>query len=461
MISRILAEISKYQWAMPTDSFSAMLSIVKNDVVDAVSPSYFHAATEGEHKAISGLFGDVLDETIYTRRKDNIGLLTINGPIVPRMSSLVRASGLVSIDQLSSEFKALEADEEIKQIVLLIDSPGGAVTGVSDFAKLVNNSTKPTTAYIMGMAASAAYWIASATDRIVSSDTGIAGSIGVVVTLNIEDKSDKIEIVSSQSPLKNADPKTEAGKEVLQNIVDGIADVFIGAVSEYRGTDRDDILGNYGQGSIVVAKTALENGMIDAIDSFDDMAEDMKNGSVVFQAKDENKDILAGATPFRDLPKKIAREDEREEEARNIPARIAGSNNTEVSTMKLQELIANDPALAREVEEIKAEAFASGVSSIKAQIDKVVPFLSKETYGKEITSLAVKVLKGETEAAALEAGVAVYDSLKSKERDNNAKLETNAQGHTPPSDGPNHSTDGLLRTTDDFMAEIARLKATA
>ena len=345
----------------------------------------------------------------------------------------------------------------------------------------------------------------------------------------------------------------------MQDIVDGIADVFIDAVAFYRDTDRKTVLHNYGKGSIVVARSALEKGMIDKIESFDSMTARLENGSNVFVFDTNDPEIFAGATPFRDLQiidkewdstaaiqrvrrqtgstekpsasyknaffwydsenaenfgsyklpfadvdagqlkavrrgvfaangamkgarggvdipaqdrpavqkhidryiEKIAKEDEKEN-ASNIPARIAGSTKMEDQKMKLKELIASDPDLAREVEEIKTEAFASGVSSVKTTIEKVTPFLSKaDTYGKEIVSLAVKVLKGETDVAALDAGVSVYDALKAKSINDKAIDETNAQEATPPSDGPNYSTDGLLRTTDDFMAEIARLKATA
>ena len=101
--------------------------------------------------------------------------------------------------------------------MLEIDSPGGQIAGISEFADQVAAAGKPIVAYISDIGASAAYWIASAADQVIIRDTAAAGSVGVVATLRRDKKdNDRIQIVSSQSPRKRVDPETEEGRSVLQ-----------------------------------------------------------------------------------------------------------------------------------------------------------------------------------------------------------------------------------------------------
>ena len=69
---------------------------------------------------------------------------------------------------------------------MVVDSPGGQVTGTDLLAEAIKNSATPIVAYIEGMAASAAYWIISGASKIVaSSDLDRIGSIGTM--LMVED----------------------------------------------------------------------------------------------------------------------------------------------------------------------------------------------------------------------------------------------------------------------------------
>jgi ClpP class serine protease len=159
------------------------------------------------------------------------------------------------------------ASDQVKSIILDIDSPGGEANGCSELADHIFEARgqKPIAAYIGGTGASAAYWIASACDRVFASDSAIIGSIGVQSALRSEKNEGEIRFVSSQSPNKNRDPATEEGAREVQAVIDGLAEVFILKVARNRGVGRETVLEEFGQGSVFVGAEAQKRGLIDEI----------------------------------------------------------------------------------------------------------------------------------------------------------------------------------------------------
>lgn len=86
-------------------------------------------------------------------------------------------------DVIRSAMTAALADASVRGILLSFNSPGGEVPGTKELADFVAESaqTKPCAAYVNGLCASAAFWLASATGRILSPATGTVGSIGVIM----------------------------------------------------------------------------------------------------------------------------------------------------------------------------------------------------------------------------------------------------------------------------------------
>jgi ATP-dependent protease ClpP protease subunit len=143
-------------------------------------------------------------------REGGVAVVPVTGPIFRYADFFTDFSGGATIDSLSKDFNAALNDPAVASIVLNIDSPGGEVAGVNEFAQMVFEARgrKPIVAYVDGLGASAAYWIASAADEIVADATAMIGSIGVVAAWpNPEKKSAReIEFVSSQSPKKRPNP---------------------------------------------------------------------------------------------------------------------------------------------------------------------------------------------------------------------------------------------------------------
>src|SRR5581483_1858996 len=214
---------------------------------------------------------------------DGVGVMSINGPIVRRADMFDEISGMTSLQKIAEDYKALVDDEECKCILISFDSPGGEANGISEFAKMVYDTrgSKPVYAYIDGMAASAAYWIASAASEIITNDTALLGSIGVALLYTDTKKRDaangiqRKEIISSQSPNKRLTPDSEKGRKAWQELADSMAQVFVDTVAKNRGVSSEDVIDNFGGGGLKVGQEAINAGMADRLGSFETLLDEL------------------------------------------------------------------------------------------------------------------------------------------------------------------------------------------
>lgn len=205
-------------------------------------------------------------------RQDTVAVIDISGVITPYPNILSFLFGGTDIASLEEQFTAAVEDPNVAGIVLRIDSPGGLITGVEEFANTIAEArgTKPIVAYAYGNAASAAYWIASAADKIVAGPTTVLGSIGVAVAVSKDQDSRWVRFVSSGAPRKNLDPSTEEGRDSLQKRLDAMEVEFVGAVAQFRNTSTDRVLSEFGQGDVLPAREAVKIGMADHLGGFKD-----------------------------------------------------------------------------------------------------------------------------------------------------------------------------------------------
>jgi capsid assembly protease len=264
---RILEYLCCNHWAILPEVLQTILSIAQGE---NESP-----------EALAERLGRPLQNTRTVINREGVAVLPVSGPIFRYANVFTEISGATSVEILATDFRAALDDPDVRGIVLEIDSPGGQIAGISEFADQVANAGKPTVAYISDLGASAAYWIASAADRVVIRDTAAAGSVGVVATLRRDKKDDRIQIVSSQSPRKRVDPETEDGRAVLQTVVDDIAAVFIASVAGFRGVDVEDVMRNFGQGGLIVGDKAVTAGLADDLGSLESVIAGLAGTSIV------------------------------------------------------------------------------------------------------------------------------------------------------------------------------------
>ncbi|WP_300909183.1 S49 family peptidase [uncultured Desulfovibrio sp.] len=261
---RIVSAITRQPWAITPEGLDLVLGVAQRHISDPQAV----LASPAERRE---------GGTIHMR--DGIAILSIMGPIFPRADFFTNISGATSIETLALRFGEALAAPDVKGIVLHIDSPGGQITGVHEFAEQVfaARSVKPVVAYISGAGASAAYWIASAAGRVVADATAVLGSIGVVAAWTDEREARRsrgltdYEVVSSQSPNKRLDPASAEGRDALQRLLDATADIFIADVARNRGCDEARVTERFGRGGVMLAAEAVRAGMADAVGSLENV----------------------------------------------------------------------------------------------------------------------------------------------------------------------------------------------
>ena len=268
---------------------------------------YDAATGKGDIEALL-IFTGMEEEDDKLNVINNAAVIDVVGPIFTRDNLFTMFGIGVSTETLTKKLNAALENDEVERVILSFDSPGGQVTGINPLATKIKqvDAEKPVIAYVHGSAASGAYWLASAAREIVADSTAMVGSIGVVATMR-KKADDEIEIVSSISPNKRPDPETEEGRAEIVRVLDAIADVFVEAVAQNRGVTKQYVLDNFGRGGVVVGRHALEVGMIDKIDTFENL---IKGGE---QMK-LTKEVLAKEAP--ELLEEIMKEARAEIEAK-------------------------------------------------------------------------------------------------------------------------------------------------
>jgi len=191
-------------------------------------------------------------------------------------------------DQSASEdimylIETAEKDENIKAILLEIDSYGGQPVAGEEVSIALKNAQKPTAVLIRSAGVSAAYLAATGADKIFASKNSDVGSIGVTMSyLDYSQQNQKDGLTYnrlSSGKFKDAgDPDktlTAQETELFMRDVNIMYQNFVNAVARNRNLDakKVEILAD---GSTMLGEMALENGLIDQIGGFPEVEEHLK-----------------------------------------------------------------------------------------------------------------------------------------------------------------------------------------
>lgn len=224
-------------------------------------------------EAVMAKIGRPLENTRAVSMRDGTAVIPVTGPIFRRANLFTEVSGCTSVQHLATDLGAALANDKVTSILLDIDSPGGEVTGIAELASQIQAAAakKPLCAYVSGIGASAAYWLASAAPDVVLASTAVVGSIGVYAAYPNGKHAGRTEFVSSQSPNKRPNPETERGAAEIQKTVDATAAVFVADVARYRKTTQEKVLEDFGKGGLLVGKAAVKAGMADRLGSLEEV----------------------------------------------------------------------------------------------------------------------------------------------------------------------------------------------
>lgn len=191
------------------------------------------------------------------------------------------------VDSITAKLRAAREDEDIKAIILEVDSPGGGVyasNSIWNEVMKVKVSSKPVVAFFNGLAASGGYYIAAPADKIVAAPCTITGSIGVITqAMNYSELMKKIGVKKLvfksgryKDMLSSHRPVTEEEERIVQDLIMKIRERFIKVVSEGRKMDEVKVRKLADDALIYLAEDALELGLIDQIGYLEDAFEAAK-----------------------------------------------------------------------------------------------------------------------------------------------------------------------------------------
>lgn len=214
------------------------------------------------------------------RRVASVAVLPLFGTIFPRANMMTDVSGATSAERFGSQFQELVNDPEIGAIVLDVDSPGGQVGGIEELSAQIFDARgkKPIVAVANHMMASAAYWIGTAADEIVVTPSGEVGSIGVFsvhkdISAAMEKEGIKVTLISKGKHKVEGnpyEPLAEEARAAIETRVSDYYEAFITSVARNRGVKISAVKNGFGEGRIVGARQAVEDGMADRIGTLDE-----------------------------------------------------------------------------------------------------------------------------------------------------------------------------------------------
>lgn len=376
---RALTELTENCWAIEPERYAFMLNLVLGNV----KPDFAAASAFNEKMK------EQQEEKVREIGRTKIAYIPLMGTLYPRSTFFTQACGGRTVSDLTREFNAALEDKDIKGILFDVDGPGGAVTGINEFANLVHDSRniKPIHAYVGGTAASATYWITSAASKVFADATGRVGSVGTVVGVPKKNEDNSyVEITNSLSPYKRPDVADEGHYKNIVKYLDDLTDVFYSSLARNFGVEKSFVIENFGQGGIKVGSVALESKMIHGINSFAGTVKELEKE--INSRETSYFDMASNSGGVVDTSNKI-NVDEKSSEAN-------GGKKMDLITLKK-----DHPALVSEIEET-----ASATVSKEYEI-KMSGLASKnEALAKENSELTEKLTEKEKELAISKADAA-------------------------------------------------------
>jgi len=225
------------------------------------------------------------EKVISGKDKDKILVIPIEGVISDesKEGNLFGASSESQVARIKETLKYAEKDNEIKGILLKINSPGGTVTAsdiiYQEILRFKAKKNIPIYSVFMDTAASGAYYIAMSTDAIGAHPTTVTGSVGVILQgFNFKEGMDKLGVkdqsVTSGANKAIGSPFSEQSmeqKKILQSIVDNLFERFFQVVKRGRPNVTESKLRELCDGRIFTADQAKKEGLVDFIGYFDDI----------------------------------------------------------------------------------------------------------------------------------------------------------------------------------------------
>lgn len=212
--------------------------------------------------------------------KKNLAVIFAEGEIVDGWGGDNQIGGY----SLAADLRSARKDDDIKAVVLRVNSPGGSALA-SDIiwreVVMTKKARKPIIVSMGNLAASGGYYIACAADKIYAQPNTITGSIGVfavipylgdMMTNHLGVTFDRVQTNQHMYPTP-FERLTEKESRIVQEEIDAIYDDFISKVGKGRGMKKSEV-DSIGQGRVWAGKDAIKIGLVDEFGSLEDAIQD-------------------------------------------------------------------------------------------------------------------------------------------------------------------------------------------
>ena len=321
-------------------------------------------------------------------KQGDIGLIEVIGPVAYRDNWISEIFGWATVTGIQRQLKAFDQDDEIAEVKMVFDTPGGVVTGAPETSLIISNYSKPINAFADSVCASLGYWYASQCNTLSATQLSMIGSIGVVMSFDPDDKARNVYS-------KNAQHK-QGSKESLSALVNDIEDMFVESVAIGRDVTPEHVVEHYGQGGIFTGLKAVEIGMADSISTLEDFIAGDSNppapsaistSSTGANNGMKNDNNEAGGIPVKEHTDAVS------------AAREAGKKEAEASH---QQALDDAREAGKAEAKAEAEAEASRVSAIR------------EAGKNKKPEVVQKFIDDKTEAAQAVSLLELMDDVKNK-----------------------------------------------
>lgn len=208
----------------------------------------------------------------------NVALIPVKGVILGESDDSLFGGGIASSEEIVEQIEKAARKDNIKAIVLEINSPGGSAVASDEIAHALKKVNKTTVAWIREVGASGGYWVASASDHIIANRMSITGSIGVIASyLEFSGLLERYNVTYQRmvagkykdlgTPYKKLTPE-EA--ELFQRALDRLRDYFVDEIVRNRNMD-EDYVNKIATGMFYVGDEAYELGLVDELGGKDEV----------------------------------------------------------------------------------------------------------------------------------------------------------------------------------------------
>ncbi|MEG4347110.1 signal peptide peptidase SppA [Microcoleus sp. A003_D6] len=261
---------------------------LKNKLVDKVV--YFDevstelkklTGTDRENKSFKQIslknYARIAENKNSTRadKKNQIAVLYAEGEIVDGEGGPTQVGG----DRIAEELRKIREDDDVKAVVLRVNSPGGSATAAEVIGRevVLTGKKKPVIVSMGNLAASGGYWISMGSSRIFAEPNTITGSIGVFGMLFNAEKLaanngltwDVVKTARFADTNTVSRPKNPQELANIQRVVDRIYDRFITKVADSRKLPKNKVQ-EIAQGRVWSGTAAKQLGLVDEIGGLED-----------------------------------------------------------------------------------------------------------------------------------------------------------------------------------------------